>query len=80
MAPNWPYNRFPGEFGIALRSILKMLRNAVPNSPDDRFYGQLGAALRFIVASLYMVNAKIQPLANSRPLFRLCILSIVVGT
>ncbi len=27
----------PGEFGIALRSILKMLRNAMPRSPGDRF-------------------------------------------
>ncbi len=37
MPPNWPENRSPGEFGTALRSILKMLHNAVPNSPGDRF-------------------------------------------
>jgi hypothetical protein len=38
MAPNWLWNRFPGElgtaFGIALRSILKMLRDAVQGSPE----------------------------------------------
>ncbi len=27
----------PGRFVIALRSILKRLRNAVPNTPGDRF-------------------------------------------
>jgi hypothetical protein len=37
MAPNRPNNRFPGEFCIALRSILKMMRNAVPISLGDRF-------------------------------------------
>ena len=37
MAANWPWNRSPGEFGTALRSISKMLRNAEPNSPRDRF-------------------------------------------
>ena len=37
MGPNWPETRSPGEVGTALRSIFKMLRNAVPNSPGDRF-------------------------------------------
>ena len=55
MAPNWPQNRSPGEFGTALRNILKMLRNAVPNSPGNRFEGQLEAIFRFILASVCMV-------------------------
>ncbi len=37
MALNWPENWSPGEFGTALRSIFKMLRNAMPNSPGERF-------------------------------------------
>jgi hypothetical protein len=37
MAPTWPENRLPREIGIALHSILNMLRNAVPNSSGDRF-------------------------------------------
>ena len=37
MAPDWPQNPSPGEVGIALRRILKMLRNTMPNSPRHRF-------------------------------------------
>ena len=37
MTPNWPPNRSPGELGIVLRSIFKMLPNAMPSSPGDRF-------------------------------------------
>ncbi len=37
MAHNWRDNLSPGGFGTALRSIFKMLRNAVPNSLGDRF-------------------------------------------
>ena len=37
MSPNWPWSRSPVEFGSALRSILKMLHNAVPNSAGDPF-------------------------------------------
>jgi hypothetical protein len=36
LAPSWPQNRSPVEFGAAMRSILKMLRDAVPNSLGDR--------------------------------------------
>ena len=45
MAPNLPKNRSPGGFGTAVRSILKMLRNAVPNCPGARFQGQVGTIL-----------------------------------
>ena len=37
MAPYWPQNRSPAEFGTALGSIFKMLRNAMPNTLGDRF-------------------------------------------
>jgi hypothetical protein len=36
MVSNWLLNRCPGEFGIALCSILKMLHNAVPTPPGHR--------------------------------------------
>ncbi len=37
MATDWPWGRDAVELGTALRSIVKMLRNAVPKSPGDRF-------------------------------------------
>jgi hypothetical protein len=56
MTPNWPKNRSPGEFGTAVRSILKMLRNAMPNSLGHRFQSHLGSIFRVVLSSVYMVG------------------------
>ena len=41
-------NRSPGELGTALRSIFRMLRNAVPNSPATDSKASLGLIWLFI--------------------------------
>ena len=33
MVPDWDYDWFPGDFGIALRSIFKMMHNTMPSPP-----------------------------------------------
>ena len=55
MTSNWLQDEFPGEFGIVLRSIFRILRNAVPKFPGRPILRPVEGHLRFILASVYMV-------------------------